>query len=193
MKRIAMLLVMSSMILLLVTGCSKVKIEEGESHVILNKDDSLEVSILHENEDEDDKDDVEDDIDDNWGRDVDIKRLKVNKKTIEATLVFDDYDDFGGIQIHDLDEYFEDNMDYDFEDVEDEELLYDFKKDEVATEKQLKRAKDAKILTYYGEKVYITVPGKILFVSDKFEKINNNTVYFRRSGDSWYGNFVVYE
>lgn len=180
----------------LLTGCgSNIKLEESEAYYIIDKDDGLTVQMYAENTDEQDKEDVEDDIDNNWGKNVDVKSLKVTKDYIKATLAFEDFKDFFGFDIMDIEDLLSDQLYLDDnEALADAGYLKDYKSGDDVTEKEIdKIEEDAKVLVCYGEKIYVKVPGTILMVAGKYEEKSKNTVYLKRTDSDLSYYVVIYK
>jgi len=190
------------------TGCfGGVKLEEGQSSYILNKDGEMSFTTYIEDKDLedqfdvdfDDKDkdiigDIEDAMDD-WDIKVEVTKFKKKKDFAMITMVIDDVEDMGMTEFEQtLEDYVDDDSWYDdFDEFADDNDFVLFKNEDDVKSKDLEDYADLYLISVSGgdEGAYYEVPGKIILVGDKvdFEKVNNNTIYIDKDE---YG-FIAYE
>lgn len=204
--------IMALVFVLSLTGCSKVKLKEGESHIVIDKKGTVSIEFYMSDKDADKtfdidtedkvkdiKEDLEDLFDD-YDIDAEIKNVKASKDYLKFTMVVEDADDYGIDLDMTLEDYADDRY-CDIDELEDEGIkFYTYKsegKDKVKS-KDLEDYEDYKVLgvnstSLTGGEVYITVPGEIVLVTDgiKFEKVSKNTIYIKKSKS--YKDIIVYK
>lgn len=196
MKKI-FLLPLLFIILLSFVGCSKIKLETGESFVTFNKD-SVSVACSVSDKDakklydvrikdsnKDIKEDLVDYFSDIYDEDIKITEFKKGKDYINFTYELEDAEDIGYLDETTLEDYADDLRYDDVEELADDVEFITYDKEKSVDSDDIDKYEDDLVQVVQGgnKGMYYKAPNKILLVPEKlkYEKISNDTIYIKRN------------
>lgn len=199
------LLPLTLIILLSLTGCSKTKLEQGESFVTFKKDSvsvacslsgkdaKSEYGIRIKDDSKDIKEDLVDYFDDYYDIDIKITKFKKGKDFINFTYVIEDAGDLGYYVETTLEDYADDLHYDDVEELADDREFITYDKEKSVDSDDIDKYEDDFVQRVNGgaKGVYYKTPNKILLVSEdlKYEKISKDTIYIKRNSSG----IIVYK
>lgn len=188
-------LIITIVILVSLSGCkSNIKLEEGQSYLILNEKSEMTMSVYLSDKEfdgsygidfDDDDDEIKENIielfDDVYDMDMEVKKFKKGKDNVKFTLFSEDGDKFGYDLDYTLEDYADDNFYEDIDALSEYQAFLTYKDGEDLDEDDLEDYADSIILYVYGsdEGSYYKFPSEILLVDDNmdYEKIAKNIIY----------------
>lgn len=192
MKRFSVIFMILFFISIL-TGCTKVKLEENQSFATFKSNGDVILSEYLSDNDADDyldidtsdknskiKKDLISFFDDNLNMDVKVTKIKATKDYIKFTITSKDADNMGFDADYALSDYADDYYGDDVDVLaENQDFVY-FKNGNDVKDKDLSDYEDDIAVQVNGgeEGTYYKFPGKILVLNDlDFNKISNDTIY----------------
>lgn len=199
------LLPLSLIILLSLTGCSNTKLEPGESFITFKKD-SVSIAcsvsdkdvkkvydIRFKDSSKEIKEELTDYLSDVHDEDIKITKFKKGKDFINFIYELEDAEDIGYLDETTLEDYADDLRYDDVEELADDVEFITYGKEKSVDSDDIDKYEDDLVqLVKGGNKgTYYKIPNKILLVSEKlkYEKISNDTIYIKRNSSG----IIVYK
>lgn len=199
------LLPLTLIILLSLTGCSKTKLEQGESFVTFKKD-SVSVAfsvsekdakklydIRFKDNSKDIKEDLVDYFSDIFDADIKITEFKKGKDFINFTYEIEDAEDLGYYDETTLEDYADDLRYDDVEELAEEIEFITYDKEKSVDSDDIDKYEDdfVQYVTGGDKGIYYKTQNKILLVTEKvkYEKISKDTIYIKRNSSG----IIVYK
>ncbi len=199
------LLPLTLIILLSLTGCSKTKLEQGESFVTFKKDSVSVACSLSEkdakklydirikDDNKDIKEDLVDYFSDNYDIDIKITKFKKGKDFINFTYETEDAEDIGYYDDTTLEDYADDLRYDDVEELADDMEFITYDKEKSVDSDDIDKYEDDLVQFVKGgdKGMYYKTPNKMLLVSEKlkYERISKDTIYIKRNSSG----IIVYK
>ncbi|NLE25695.1 MAG: hypothetical protein GX625_10215 [Clostridiaceae bacterium] len=199
------LLPLTLIILLSLTGCSKTKLEQGESFVTFKKDSvsvacslsgkdaKSEYGIRIKDNSKDIKEDLVDYFSDIFDADIKITEFKKGKDFINFTYEIEDAEDLGYYDETTLEDYADDLRYDDVEELAEEIEFITYDKEKSVDSDDIDKYEDdfVQYVTGGDKGMYYKTQNKILLVTEKlkYEKISNDTIYIKRNSSG----IIVYK
>jgi hypothetical protein len=203
MKKVLLPLILS--VLLLLTGCSNVKLEPGESFItfkkksasitfsVSEKDVKRVFDIRFKDSSKEIKEELADYLSDIHDDDIKITKFKKGKDFINFTYELEDVEDMDFYEKMTLEDYADDEGYDDVEELADDVEFVRYGKDKSVDSDDIDKYEDDLVQYVYGgdKGIYYKLPKKILLVTDglKYKKISSDTIYVKRNSSG----IIVYK
>lgn len=194
-KKLLLPLILS--LLLLLAGCSKTKLEPGQSltafkkgsvtvsSMISDKDAKSYFGIRFKDSKKEIKEDIVDYFSDIYDDDIKITKFKKGKDYISFTYTLEDAEDLGFYDELSLEDYADKNRFDDVEELADTLDFITYGKEKSVDSDDIDKYEDDFVQRVQGgsKGAYYKMPKKILLVTDdlKYEKVSNDTIFVKRN------------